>query len=471
MLLPLILAVLDEILIRQRHSAVLVRRPARRCSSSRSSSSPPSCWPSRRSSSSSAWWSWWPPPWSSDRARLRRLAPHAAKGLAVGLGVGAVLLAWPVWFALEGPGPPLGPGLAQRRGARRLHPVELRVRPLPARHNVFLALGGYEGAPLASAAYLGWGFLAVLAAGVVAFWRDRRLWFFGFVLVVCVRLLARRAARPVGAGPGLHQHPGDRERDRAALHGHRVPGCGRHAGRHPRPRAPLAPDWRGALGRARRGRCRAGADGHRPSAPRLPFAMRPVILPRWYTEVAPTLPPGRVLLSYPGAVLGDPVGHGVAGGQPDALQPGRRRRAPGGGAAGPARRRAGFRVLSLLDFGVGLPHPPGPPAQSPPCATPWRCGRSTRWSSPTDPAAPATAGPGPHLCRGLHDGRPRPPARHPGGRLGLGQRAARAPCARCACGRARSRHACVRPRAASGRSWPALRVAGLRRARGALDAR
>ena len=27
--------------------------------------------------------------------------------------------------------------------------------------------------------------------------------------------------------------------------------------------------------------------------------MQPVVLPRWYTTVAPTLPPGRVLLSYP----------------------------------------------------------------------------------------------------------------------------------------------------------------------------
>ena len=102
MLLPLILAVLDEILIRQRHSWVwsgvalgllvfgqfflssellalcavlvviclvvlvatpLVLRPA----------------------------------------EVRRLVPHAAKGLGVGFVVSVVLLAWPVWFALAGP--------------------------------------------------------------------------------------------------------------------------------------------------------------------------------------------------------------------------------------------------------------------------------------------------------------------------------------------------------------------------------
>ena len=47
MLLPLILAVLDEILVRQRHSAVLVRASSSGCSSSHSSSSRRSCWPSR----------------------------------------------------------------------------------------------------------------------------------------------------------------------------------------------------------------------------------------------------------------------------------------------------------------------------------------------------------------------------------------------------------------------------------------
>ena len=37
---------------------------------------------------------------------------------------------------------------------------------------------------------------------------------------------------------------------------------------------------------------------------RLPFTMEAVTLPRWYTQVAPTLPPGRVLLSYPAPFSG-----------------------------------------------------------------------------------------------------------------------------------------------------------------------
>ena len=103
MLLPLILAVLDEILIRQRHSAGAVRPAAR----------PPrlrAVLPLHRAAGhrglvvvvlcivvlvAAAL--------VTDPAGLRRRAPHAAQALAVGVGVGVVLLAWPVWFALAGP--------------------------------------------------------------------------------------------------------------------------------------------------------------------------------------------------------------------------------------------------------------------------------------------------------------------------------------------------------------------------------
>ena len=130
-----------------------------------------------------------------EPAELRRLAPHAAEGLAVGLGVGVVLLAWPVWFALEGPAHLSGlvwPNLAEIGG---YIPSDFVSTHVPARGtDLYLALGGYEGAPLGSSTYLGWGLLAVLAVGVAAFWRDRRLWFFGFLFVLCVVLLDRAIA-------------------------------------------------------------------------------------------------------------------------------------------------------------------------------------------------------------------------------------------------------------------------------------
>ena len=74
---------------------------------------------------------------------------------------------------------------------------------------------------------------------------------------------------------------------------------------------------------------------------RLPFAMRPrdsclAGTPRWHR---PCPRAGAAVVS--GALLRDPVGHGLAGGQPHALQPGRRRGPPGGASAG---RRGRGRV-------------------------------------------------------------------------------------------------------------------------------
>ena len=92
--------------------------------------------------------------------------------------------------------------------------------------------------------------------------------------------------------------------------------------------------------------------------PRLPYTMRPVILPRWYREVAPTLPPGRVLLSYPAPFSGiqssmswqavNGINYSQAG---------------GGGPQGVAHRagtaQAGFTVLSSLAFGLRAQPPTG----------------------------------------------------------------------------------------------------------------
>jgi hypothetical protein len=302
MLLPLILAVLDEILVRQRHGALgagillalllfaqfflssellaivavvtvvcvfalvaaaLVTNPG------------------------------------AVRARL----PHAATGLAIGLGLGLVLLAWPVWFALKGPASLSGlvwPNVGVIGG---FIPSSFVTTGYPPRSNVFLKLGGYEGAPLASAAYLGWSFLAVMLAGLVAFWRDRRLWFFGFALVVC-------AACSLGERHGQWE---------PAWIFTRIPVVENVIEQRFMAVGFLAaavilavllervhravPDWRGALGALAVAAVALGPMGII-FGERLPFAMQAVTLPRWYSEVAPTLPPGRVLLSYPAPFSG-----------------------------------------------------------------------------------------------------------------------------------------------------------------------
>jgi hypothetical protein len=224
-----------------------------------------------------------------------------------------------------------------------------------------LKLGGYEGAPLASAAYLGWSFLAVMLAGVVAFRRDRRLWFFGFALVVC-------GAFSLGERHGQWE---------PAWIFTRIPVVDNVIQQRFMAVGFLAaavilavvlervhravPDWRGALG--------ALAVAAVALAPmgiifgeRLPFAMQAVTLPRWYSEVAPTLPPGRVLLSYPAPFSG--LQNAMAW---QAVNRMHYSQAGGGGPQGVADRagsaKAGFELLSRLDFGVGLSEPAGTRAQ------------------------------------------------------------------------------------------------------------
>jgi len=239
----------------------------------------------------------------TDREGLLRRAPHAAKALGVAAVVGVALLAWPTWFALAGPAHLSGlvwPDIP----ISGFLPSSFVAAGYPSPHDVFILLGGYEGAPLGSAAYLGWGLVAVLAVGTAVWWRERALWFFGFVLLLTGVL-------SLGARP--HQW----EPVRVFAHipvldnviVQRFMAVGFLAAavmlavildRVHRAR----PDWRGDLS--------ALALTGVALVPvavtfgdRLPFAMRPVVLPRWYAQVAPGLPPGRVLLPYPAAFSGN----------------------------------------------------------------------------------------------------------------------------------------------------------------------
>ena len=167
MVLPLILAVLDEIIVRQRHETRSGPASCSGCCSSVSSSCRPSCWRIAavvvvvcRGGA------------GDRRAGRPTLAvcglacPTRPEHWASALGLGAVLLAWPVWFALEGPAPPAGPGLARRRGDRRLHPLEFRHDGVPVKScNSFLPLEWVRGCPA--------GFLG-LSSGGASCGRHRR---------------------------------------------------------------------------------------------------------------------------------------------------------------------------------------------------------------------------------------------------------------------------------------------------------
>ncbi len=289
---------------------------------------------------------------------LRRLAPHAAKGLAVGIGVGSVLLAWPVWFALDGPAHLSGLVWRDLPAVGGFRASNFFSSDLPSgTGSLYLTLGGYEGAPLASAAYLGWGLVAVSVAGVAAFWRDAKMWFFGFLLLLCALLSIGPArgewvpALLIDKVPVLENIIVQRFMVVGYLaaavllalvlfHLHE-----------------LLPDWRGTLSSLAVAAL-ALVPMANTFAPQLPFTMAPVIVPRWYTAVAPHLPPGKVLLSYPPPFSGIQVS--MSWQAVDAMH---YSQAGGGGPQGQAFRAgsaaAGFTVLSNLGFGFGLPPPTG----------------------------------------------------------------------------------------------------------------
>jgi hypothetical protein len=298
-----------------------------------------------------------------DRTELRRRAPHAATGLAVGLGVGAVLLAYPVWFALAGPAHLSGlvwPAVPVIGG---FIPSSFVSAAYPrGTDDIYLALGGYEGAPLGSGGYLGWSLLAVLAVGTAACWRNRRLWFFGFVLVFSLycSLGVRKGQSWVPAQvftrlPVLENVIQQRfmaigflaAAVMLAIVLDRL-----HA---------LLPDWRGLVSTMAVAAVALVPMGVA-FGDRLPFAMRPVILPRWYTSVAPSLPPGRVLLSYPAPFTG--IQSAMAW---QAVNRMHYNQAGGGGPQGVASRAGvaapGFRVLTALTLNYGMPPPTGTPAE------------------------------------------------------------------------------------------------------------
>jgi hypothetical protein len=303
--------------------------------------------------------------WFCNRDRLRHAAPYALEALVLGAVVGGILLVYPVWFALDGPAhlsgliwPNLG-AIGGYIGSSFVSPDYIHGS------NVYTALGGYEGTALPSSAYLGWGLIVILAGGLVVFFRERILWFFGLVLALCMvcSLGARRGqwepARIFAHLPVIKNVIEQRFMafgflaaavmlaiilDRTRL------------------KLPVRLKLKGMEGRVLGIGAAVGVIGVAlvpivaTFGSSLPFTMRPVVLPRWYTTVAPKLPPGRVLLTYPTPFSGIQVS--MAWQAVDAMS---FSQAGGGGPQGQASRagaaRAGFIVLGYLAFGVLIPQP------------------------------------------------------------------------------------------------------------------
>ena len=125
--------------------------------------------------------------YSQDAIALR--ASHAFRGFGVASVLVVVLLAYPVWFALAGPAhftglvwPTIRPGSGGITLASLVHLDALDPRPT----RLFV---GYQGPALPGINYIGAGILIVAVAGLILWWRDRRLWFF-FGLGLATTVLA-----------------------------------------------------------------------------------------------------------------------------------------------------------------------------------------------------------------------------------------------------------------------------------------
>jgi hypothetical protein len=120
------------------------------------------------------------------RGELVARARFAGRGLAAAAVVGFVLLAYPVWFTLAGPAhlsglvwPAIVPGSGGLQLSDLVHLYYLN------RQSVEYVIG-YVGPALPQTEYLGAGLIAVLVVGALIWWRDRLLWFFGALAVIAV---------------------------------------------------------------------------------------------------------------------------------------------------------------------------------------------------------------------------------------------------------------------------------------------
>ncbi len=124
------------------------------------------------------------------RPTFRQHVGYAVRGLVSGAITAVALLAYPVWFALDGPAHFSGvvwPGLGQQYGGTALSHLVFPESDAAVRAGLGLAANLFDG-PTLSFQYLGIGAVVVVVAGLLIWPRDRRLWLFGGVVVVATAL-------------------------------------------------------------------------------------------------------------------------------------------------------------------------------------------------------------------------------------------------------------------------------------------
>ncbi len=133
----------------------------------------------------------------SEGTALRRRVPHALRGLSTTAVIAVVALAYPVWFLLSGPahlaGQVWGSQVRPGAGGIFLHSLWSVSRPGPS----YFYISGYRGRPLLAVGYLGPGLVVAIAAGIAVWRRDRRLWFFGIFALMNIALSIQDSSNPI----------------------------------------------------------------------------------------------------------------------------------------------------------------------------------------------------------------------------------------------------------------------------------
>jgi hypothetical protein len=309
------------------------------------------------------------------RDALRRKIARISLGLGVAGLVSLALLAYPLWFTFAGPAhfsglvwPGIEPGY-YGLSLRSFFHLSSTAQATAAQHR----FGGYQGTALHQPEYLGFGLAAVVTAGTLLWFRDRRLWLFLTIGVasvwLCLTPFRANSFRPsalwvpwrvLGHVPVVQNILPVRFVAMVFLAGALMLGV---IVDHTRRSVLRLVDrlGSGAHGRARTGhrgwsRLTAGlVAGVVASvaivpiaaayAGNVPLTMEPVVLPQWFRTVAPHLPAGQVVLTYPTAFGGiqSPMAWQAVVRMPFSLV--------GGGGPGSAPQRAGaerpgFVVLS-----------------------------------------------------------------------------------------------------------------------------
>jgi len=303
------------------------------------------------------------------RQELSSRAPHALRGLGVAATVAVVLLGYPAWFALDGPAHLSGlvwPTIKPGTGGITLNDL-WNANFMVALEHQMQATGGYEGPALPNAGYLGRGMLAVVAAGVVAWRHDRRLWFFGALGITTVALSLGDQAywtpwRVLTGIPLVQDVVPGRVISMttvcvAVMLGvvvDRTYGSVRSRARMPGAAVGLA-----AVTVAVAVAAVAVVSMGSVMAGNFPLTTRVVALPRWFADVAPHLPRDQVVLAYPTPFALEQSAEGwqavdglhfamVGGSGPEGIL----RRA--------GKERAGQEVLSASSFSLDGPPKPTP---------------------------------------------------------------------------------------------------------------